>query len=229
MEMANYISGLEGYTVSVVSGYDVLQESGQKIQFLEARDIALSRPNRMRAEERQADGVGSLVLFDGSTVMVWHGDARVYAQADQPGSIDDTLVYFERDLGMRLPLAGLLTTRMPEELRRRVLAIDYVEWTEVLGEAAHHIAGRFANLDFQVWIAYDDRPLPLRIVLTYPDPGLPQYWAQFSAWKENPRLRDSNFSFKLPADARQIPFAVQISMMTDAVSTEGATAEEADQ
>ena len=116
MEMANYISGLEGYTVSVVSGYGVLQESGQKIQFLEARDIALSRPNRMRAEERQADGVGSLVLFDGSTVMVWHGDARVYAQADQPGSIDDTLVYFERDLGMRLPLAGLLTTRMPEEL-----------------------------------------------------------------------------------------------------------------
>ena len=125
-------------SVDVLAGYDVLQESGQKIQFLETRDIVVARPDRFRAEEKRADGLGNLVLFDGEKVTVWHGEAGVFARADQPGSIDDTVVYLERDLDMRLPLAMMLTTRLPKELERRVREIDYVETTDVLGETAHH-------------------------------------------------------------------------------------------
>ena len=229
MDMATYLAGLDRFGVKLVSGFDILQDDGQKIQFLEARDLVLARPDHFRAEEMRADGLGKLVLFDGSKVTVWDAQSGVFAQADQPGSVDDTLVYFERDLGMKLPLAALLMTRLPTELARRVRMIDYVEMTDVLGESAHHLAARTDILDFQVWIADGERPLPLRIVLTYPDAGRPQYWAQFSDWDLRPRTSAATFKFKAPDDARQVPFAVQFSMMRDTPPPAGATAEGAKQ
>ena len=58
------------------------------------------------------------MTFDDSKVTIWDAETGVYAQADQPGSVDDATVYFVRDLQMRLPLAPLLTTRFPAELER---------------------------------------------------------------------------------------------------------------
>ena len=213
IEMVEFLAGLDSFSVKLLSGYDVLQDNGQKIQFLEARDIVLARPDRMRIEAQRADGLGDLVLFDGSTVTVWHSESGVYAQADQPGSVDDTVVYIVRDLGMRVPLAGLLTTRLPAELERRMRMIDYVEMTDVLGEPAHHIAVRTDEMDIQVWIAAGKRPLPLRIVLTYPDAGRPQYWAQLTDWDLAPEFEEADFVFTAPPDAEQIVFAVQIPPM----------------
>ena len=120
MEMATFLAGLDAFSATIQGGYDVVQESGQKIEFLETRKVTLERPNRLRIEETSADGRGQDVIFDGSKMTVWDGEDRVFAQADQPGSVDDAVVYFVRDLQMRLPLAPLLTTRFPTELERRV-------------------------------------------------------------------------------------------------------------
>ena len=226
METATFLAGLGAFSATMQGGYDVVQESGQKIEFLETRKITLERPNRLRIEETSADGRGQDVIFDGSKMTVWDGEARVFAQADQPGSVDDAVVYFVRDLHMRLPLAPLLTTRFPTELERRVQTIDYVELTHVLGQPAHHLAGRTNAMDFQVWIADGERPLLLRIVLTYPDVGRPQYWAQFSDWNLRPRVRDKTFAFQAPRDARQIAFAIQVPTLAGAAPLAGVAPQE---
>jgi Predicted periplasmic protein (DUF2092) len=42
-------------------------------------------------------------------------------------------------------------------------------------------------VDFQLWIADGDQPLPLRAVLTYRrEAGQPQFRAQFSDWNFEP-------------------------------------------
>lgn len=210
MKMAAFLAEQKAFSVKVRAGYDVVQDSGQKIEFLETREVALARPDRLRVEETGGDGRGISIVFDGAKMTVADGGFGVYAQADQPGSVDDAIVYFVRDLGLRLPLAPLLTTRLPAELEHRVKTIDYVEMADILGQPAHHLAARTAVLDFQVWIADGARPLPLRIVLTYADEGRPQYWAQFSDWNLKPQFSDAAFAFKAPADSRQVPFAVQI-------------------
>ena len=226
MEMATFLAGLDAFSAKMHGGYDVMQESGQKIEFLETRKITLQRPNRLRIEETSAHGQGQSVTFDGSKMTIWDGEAGVYAQADQPGSVDDAIVYFVRDLQMRMPLAPLLTTRFPAELERRLQTVDYVEQTDVQGEPVHHIAGRTKAMDFQVWIADGERPLPLRIVLTYPDEGRPQYWAQFSDWNLRPQVSDKTFAFEAPRDARQIAFEIQIPTLADAAPPDGAAAKE---
>jgi hypothetical protein len=227
MEMANYLAGAESFSVTMLAGYDAPQEDGQKIEFLEQLEITVARPGRLRFEQKSTDGGGHLLIMDGSTLTIADGAAGVYAQADQPGSVDDTLTYFVRDLRMRLPLAAILTTRFPTELERRVRTVDYVELSHALAAPTHQVAGRTADVDFQVWIADGDQPLPLRIVLTYQDPGQPQYRAQFSDWNLKPRIRDDKFAFKAAEDAVQIPFAIQLAMAADASSPADATTEDA--
>lgn len=228
MNMAGFLAGLEKFSVTVRGGYDVLQENGQKIEFLEARDIAVARPGQLRAAGTDSSGRNSVVLFDGKDITVYDGDSRVYAQAPQPGSVDDSLVYFTRDLGLRLPLAALATTRLPLELERRVRYVDYVEQSYVFDETTHHITGRTDVVDFQLWITDGDEPWPQRIVLNYyTEPGQPQYWADFSDWKANPRLGKSIFRFEPSRDDRQIVFAAQIPPMEPASANAADSAAEA--
>lgn len=209
--MARHLAALQTFAVDVRAGYDVVQASGQKIEFGETRHILVARPDRLRVEEIASSGERDLAVFDGKQLSVFNADAAVYAQAPQPGPLDDALVYFVRDLRMRMPLAWFLTTRLPAELPNRVKTIDYVEETDALGVPAHHVAGRTESVDFQLWIATGDRPLPLRIVLTYVNaPGQPQYWANLANWTTTPKIGESTFRFTPPAGARRITFAVQM-------------------
>ena len=213
--MTRYLASLPGFQVKLLGSYDAVQESGQKIEFHELRELALARPDRMWVRHVRSDGVESRIVFDGKTISVLDGEANVYAQAPQPAALDDAIVYFVRDLGMRLPLARLLTTRAPDELERRVQSVVYVERTAV-PLPAHHIVGRAGNVDVQLWIADGDRPLPLRIVLTYVDqPGQPQFRAQFLDWKIEPPGGPDAFRFTPPPGARQIAFAVQVPTMAE--------------
>lgn len=211
MDMAKFLGGKKKFSATLRAGYDVVQKNGQKIEFGETRKITVQRPDHVRIEEQASHGGRNLMLFDGKLVTMFDGNTSTYAQAPQPGNIDDTIVYFVRDLKMRLPLSPLFMSRLPEELQRRVQSIDYVEQTEIMGEAAHHIVARTGNVDFQVWIADGKRPLPLRIVLTYPKAdGQPQFWAEFSKWNLSPRIGKAAFEFMPPAGAKKIAFSVQI-------------------
>ena len=209
--MTEYLAGLESFSVKFRDGYDVVQSTGQKIEFGESRDVLLERPDRLRVEERSTDGRRDLAVFDGRMISVFDADADVYAQAAQPGHLDDALVYYVRGLGMRMPLALLLSSRLPVDLPGRVKAVDYVEATEVGGVRAHHIAGRAESVDFQFWIEDGPRPLPLRVVITYfQSPGQPQFWADFSDWNTDPHPGADAFAFRIPPGARKVPFAVQL-------------------
>lgn len=220
-KMANYLAGLPGFEVSLAFSYDAPQASGQEIEFSELREVDLARPDRLRVRQVRSDGFEDLVVFDGKTISVWNGEQRVYAQAPQPGGVDDAIVYFVRDLGMRLPAAAMLTTRFPQELAAAVKTVEYVEYTTILPVPAHHIAGRTGAVDFQVWIADDPgRPLPLRTVITYVnDPGRPQFRAQFLDWKIQVPTDASLFTFAPPEGARQIGFAVQVPEMVPSAPT----------
>lgn len=230
MEMARFLGRADKFSVSLHAAYDVVQENGQKIEFGELRELAVQRPDRVRIKESASDGKHDVTLFDGDLLTVFDGTAATYAQAPQPGDIDASVVYFVRDLQLRMPLAPLLMTNLAEELQRRVNRVDYVERTDILGKPVHHIAARTARADFQVWIADGKQPLPLRIVVSYPgEEGQPQFRADFSQWNLSPRFDKATFRFNPPANAKQIVFAVQLqpaqesAAQTDEASVKGDT------
>ena len=211
MRMAEFMAKTRSFSVDVRDSYDVYQRSGQKIEFGETRKITVVRPDRLRVDIEESNGDKSVVLYDGKDLTMSSPSHHVYARAPKPGSIDDAVVYFVRDLGMKLPFALLLLTTAPNELDQRTQTLDYVEKTSILGAPAHHLAGRTESIDYQLWIADGDRPLPLRLVLTYRnEKGQPQFRAQFSDWNLAPEAPASLFAFVPPPGAQQISFLAQL-------------------
>jgi hypothetical protein len=211
MKMAEFLGGTPSFRVGVRSGYDAVQPSGQKIEFGEYRTVTLSRPDRMRVESERSDGAKTLVVLTGKEIVLVDLASKVYATAPQPGTLDESIVYFVKDLGMRLPLAALLLNRLPEELQARVRSVDYVEKTSIYGTASYHLAARTDTVDFQVWIADGDKPLLQRIVLTYKKAmGQPQFWAEFVDWNLAPQLNDATFSAQIPDGLQKVAFAAQL-------------------
>lgn len=211
MRMAEFLAKTPRFSMKLQSSYEVLQESGQMIEFGESRKVLVDRPNGLRVEVVHSDGEQHLVQYDGKEITVFSPTKNVYAQTSKPGGIDEAVKYFLRDLGMRLPLAMILTSGLPAELERRTQAVDYVESTIIDGVLTHHLAGRTETVDYQVWVAEDVLPLPVRIVLTYKnEEGQPSYRAHFFDWDLTPEVKDAMFAFTPPEGARKISFVAEL-------------------
>jgi hypothetical protein len=213
--MAEYLAGTQAFSVSMRAGYDAVQKSGQTIEFGEMRKITVSRPDRLRVEGEDSDGDKTLTVFTGKEIVLINSTDNAYAIAPQPAGLDNGIVHFVRDLGMRLPLAMMLVSQLPAELKARVRSVDYVEKTSLYGAPAHHLAARTDTVDFQVWVADGDKPLPQRVVITYKkDKGQPQFRALLSDWNLAPAVTDAIFAAKPPAGATKIAFATQLPPKT---------------
>jgi len=210
LRMTEFLAKANSYSVSVRDSYDVHEKSGQKIEFSELRKITVSRPDRLRVDVEESSGDRQMLLFDGKELTVATPGRNVYARTPQPGSIDDAVNYLIANLGMRLPFSILLKTTASKELGLKTQTIDYVEKTTIFGAPAHHLVGRSINVDYQIWIADGDRPLPQRLVLTYrKEKGQPQFRAQFSDWNLAAEVPASLFEFLPTEGMHKITFLSQ--------------------
>lgn len=213
MKMADFLSQAKQFRVSIRSGYDVRQETGQMIEFGERRNLTLVRPDRFRVEVERSDGEKVLVLFDGKELTVFNLNEAVFAKTAIPGDVDNAIRYLRRDLRLRLPLAMLFVTRFPAQLERRVRVVEIVERNTLMDVPCVHLAVRSDQVDFQLWIPTKGDPLPRRIVITYKDAeGQPQFWADFNQWDLAPHVPDDFFVFTPPQGVVQIPFLARLEV-----------------
>lgn len=218
MRMSHVLGDARNFSVSVNSDYDAVQKTGEKITFAERRKLMLSRPDRLRVDTERSDGSTSSIVFTGKEIILIDATNNVYATEPQPGSIDEGVVHFVRDLGMRFPLAALLLNRLPGEFDERIRMVDYVEKTNFLNIPAHHLVARTDTVDFQIWISDGEQPVPLRIILTYrKEPGQPQFRAQFADWNFMPAMTATTFASQIPDGAQKIAFAAQLSQASEAM------------
>jgi hypothetical protein len=208
--MADFLSQTQRFSVMVDTGFDVVQDSGQKIEFGETRKIVVRRPDHVRVDITKRDGGTIGFIFDGQEIAVFNTRGHVYATAAKPGSLDEAIAYFMNDLDMRFPLADLLSSKLAETLSARVRATSYVEPASIAGVPCDHLAFRGDQADLQLWVEQGDQPLPRRLVITYKNAeGQPQFWAQFSDWNLSPDVADSRFVFTPPEGAAKIAFAAR--------------------
>jgi hypothetical protein len=148
-------------------------------------------------------------LFDGTQLAVSDPDAKVYATAQRPGSLDAALAYLTQDLDMRMPLRELFGADLAKMLAPFRGTARSVGAETIAGVATDHVLLRGDGTDLQVWIASQGEPLPQRIVITYrQEEGQPQFRAAFSDWSLSPEVPDELFVFTPTEGAERIPFAV---------------------
>lgn len=206
VQMAGFARSLAEFEVTVDSGYDVVQPDGQKIEFLESRKVHVKRPKHVRVEFVQNDGSEGLLVFDGKQLGVSSNTDQVYATTETVGAIDEAVAFLTDRLGVRVPLAFLLSPDAPEQLPSRLEKADVVETRTLNGVVHRHIAARGKEADVQVWIPEGDKPLPSRIVITYrKEEGMPQFRADLR-WNRSPEFSPSTFEFRPPPGAERVEF-----------------------
>jgi hypothetical protein len=224
MRMADLLAKTQAFSVTITAGYDVVQDNGEKIEFGEVRQVLIDRPDRLRILSEFSNGEKLTIHFDGKELIVFSPKENVFAKLERKGSVDDMLKYVVLDLQTPIPLAMLFLQSIREELEKRITEVDNVELTNIAGKPADHLAVRTADIDFQIWLAQGEQPLPLplRVVITYKkDVGQPQFRANLSDWNLAPKVDEAALAFSPPAGAEAVPFMVSMPAKVAAKKTGG--------
>lgn len=220
--LSDYLAGTEVFYTEWNYGFDVVQDDGQKIEFGARREATVRRPNQAVMEYHRRDGEEGTMIFDGEAVWAYDPDENVYATVPQPGDIDKTLDFVIFELGINQPQSDFFSSDIYRDLSAKIREAYYVGESTVGELPCDHLAFRGDDLDFQLWVARGDKPLPYRLVVTYRDePGQPQFRAQMTKWDLAPKITDATFKFTPPEGSRRIRFAVVVPDKTG--SEEGAS------
>ena len=75
------------------------------------------------------------------------------------------------------------------------------------GILCDHIAFRNDAVDWQIWIAQGDTPLPRKLVITSKLlPESPQFTVSISKWESEPDVSEADFIFEPPEGSTRIDF-----------------------
>jgi hypothetical protein len=204
-----YITSLKELRVTAEYGFDVLQETGQMIEFGSRQEITVQRPDHLRVDFSRRDGVAGHVVYDGNEVVLFNPEHAVYAKAPFKGEVDDVFDFLAEELQRPVPLRDLFASDLGDVLVEKVDSALYVGESTVGEVLCDHLAMRNENVDFQLWVAQGDKPLLHRMIITHKnEEGQPQFWSQFLKWDTSPRVKKGDFSYTPPKGAERIPFAV---------------------
>lgn len=204
--MTDYLGSLQQFGLHTENTYEDVLETGQKIQFGFSTDIIVQRPNKIRAE--RTEGVAhQLFIYDGAKLTVHEGQQDFFATIDAPDNIDDFL-FFARDVLDLVPPAGdMVFSNAFELLTASVTSGFAVGEAEIGGVRCYHLAFTTPVVDWQVWIAEGDKPLPYKYVLTTrDDPAQPQFVTMISNWNTDPKIDEKTFVFDPIGTTMEIDF-----------------------
>ena len=203
-EMSDYLSAQKTISFGYDADLEIVTPDHQKIMLANSGTADLSRPDKICATR---DGGFSSVemLFDGKTLTVVHKDAKTYAEAPVPGTIDNLIDVLRDKYHKPFPGADLLLSNPYEKLMPGVSDTKDLGSGVIGGKECDHFAFRNEEVDWQIWIAQGDQPYPCRYVITSKKiDQAPQYSVQVRDFKAGSAVAADNFGYTNSTNAKKI-------------------------
>jgi len=209
--MSATLAQAKAFTYRSVSTVEVPAKTGQSITLFSTVDVALKRPDRLRAQVR-GEAPHFDFYFDGTTASAYAPATNVYSTVQAPPTIDAMLPALEEKTGIRIVSAPLLVSDPYAMLTRDLISGVVVGATVVNGRPCEHLAFRSPGINWEIWVESDQRSLPRRVAVTFTDrPNFPRVLVEFLSWNLHPWLKADDFAFRKPAGAREIPFLAVVN------------------
>jgi hypothetical protein len=203
VKMSAYLRTLQGFQVDMQTQRDDVDVYGQLITLDGAATYKVRRPDGLTIS-MTTPTMTRRYVYDCKTVTVFDPNTGYFAKIAAPGTIRETLAMAADKYGVELPLADLFTWSEGDDRTKALTAAHFIGKAEVNGQAANHYAFRQPGIDWQIWIADGDKPVPLRaVIVASDDPARPQFQADLT-WDTNAQFAQAEFAFTPPANARQI-------------------------
>ena len=219
-QMAAYLKSLERFKVRVEKTTELILPTDQRLHSDQTVEIAMQRPNRLRADFQNLSG-GRQLFYDGKTFSLYTPEPNVYASAAAPPTIDKTLDRLADHYQISMPIADLLTADPQSRLVRNLKSSVYVGRILVHGVVCHHLAFQTPEVDWEIWIEEGPKPLPRRLLLTDKSvKGAPWMTATLSDWNLAPQFPADFFTFEPPQNAQKIAFLADLPAAKPAKATQ---------
>lgn len=207
--MIDHLGKTDAFLLRAESGYDVLQDNGQMLEFGGRRTVLVDKPDRARFDLIRRDGFKASLILDGERLWYVTPNEKAYGSLKQPGNLDESLDFAEQKLGLSQQLADFVGLEPYAGLAKGLKSAAVVGKTEIQGVPCTHAAYRNDIADFQIWVASNGQPVMRRLVITYrDDPGQPQFWAQVAEFDQTPEIDSESFSFDPPEGFSRQTFLV---------------------
>jgi hypothetical protein len=205
--MAASLEGARSLSLQAFVSYDVVQPTGQKLQFHASNAVQLARPDRLHALTLR-EATEREIWVRGNMLHLHDRMENTFGSITGPNTIDGMIDHLVRAYGVSMPLADLLYSDIDDSLMDAALEGSRIGTTSVEGVPCEHLAFRHENVDWQIWVEAGERAVPRKVVITYKnEPGAPQFVANLWDWNLDPSLPDSLFEFIAPAGAAEIEMA----------------------
>jgi hypothetical protein len=201
--MSAYLRTLQTFQVSGETMREEINDNGQKLQFLGSTTYKVRRPDGFSIEIAEDRRVRK-VFYDGKSLTLFAPRMNYYSTVAAPATIHEVLDVAAAKYGITVPLEDLFVWGTSEDWHNDLKVGYWVGYAHLAGQDADQYAFREDGVDWQIWIARGDKPLPLRVVITGTDePSQPQFEATLN-WDTAPQFAPDAFVFTPPADAKAI-------------------------
>jgi len=201
---SDFMAAQKAFSFDYDSYLEVVTKENQKVGLASSGTMTVNRPDKIRAS-RKGGFANVEFVFDGKTATMFGKNAKVYAQVDAPGTIDQLVDVLRTKYRRPIPGADLLMSDVYSQLMPEVADAKDLGSGVIGGVECDHLAFRTKEVDWQIWIAQGSRPYPCRYVITSTQVnGAPQYTTDLRTWKTGAEVASDRFTFNAPADARKL-------------------------
>lgn len=208
--MSKEIAGLDRFIVYGDAYADARLEAGQIIQHASQVTLRLQRdPGSVRITNRNAESTKEIFLDDG-LLTVYNSSDNFYAQTDIPKGLESMLDFAVNDIGVVAPLLDFVSSNLANDLLQDANEVSYLGESLIRDGIYHHIGIRSAEVDVQIWINSEGRPLPGKLAISSKWEGGSPRFVAFFTWDTNLSFSPELFRFDPPDEAVEIDFLVDL-------------------
>ena len=197
-EMSDFMGQLSGFSADVLVSDEQIMTDGLKLSALRSGSFKVQRPDKFFFE-RQGLVRDQAFYFDGKQLGMLANRLGLAVELPVPGDIEAALDTLTLTLGAELPARDLVSEDLHGPLMEPVQESAALGVVEINGIACRQLAFRTDEVDWQIWIAEGDQPLPCRYTITskwvY---AAPQFTVTFNDWQINPSFTSSDFQMTVP-------------------------------
>jgi hypothetical protein len=205
--MGEFLASTRAFSVHAETSTDEVLAGGAKIQYLGSIDMTVRWPDRLRVTFQRDGRNPQEYFYDGSTLTVWFPVRRYWASIPAPGNIPDLIELMRQKYGLELPLQDLLLEATKKQLLQGIEAGIVVGPSRVAGVECEHLGFHEADVDWQIWIASGEQPLPRKFLITTLGEATQPQHGELLTWDLSPKIDEGTFTFVPPAGAERIVFA----------------------
>ncbi len=221
-----HLKDQKAFSVHAESTLEEIFRSGRRVQHSRGITVTVRRPDRLRADILFDKGRREF-FYDGKSVTITDVDAKVYGRFDAPSTVEAMLDDAMTRFGVQIPLEDLVSAEPCGALEKAVESGWYLGRHYFAGGYYHHLLFSSPDVDLQVWVSDEEKPLFRKLVLRYKnEPGEPQYGVALSEWDFAPAIEEATFTFTPPADAHQIEFVAAAQTPAAEAAADPAPAQE---